>query len=77
VIAIATLPLDTVIDKLSHDRAFRLKYCQSPDRALENFLSPDEIRAIKTGDGHAFDCAGQGEAFRRLTETLCGPDPGP
>lgn len=66
-----------MIDKLSHDRAFRVKYCQNPDRALEAFLSPEEIQAIKTGDGLPFDRAGQGEAFRRLTETLCGHDPGP
>ena len=72
---IATVSLETLIEKLSLDKSFRVKYCQNPDRTLENFLSPEEIRAIKTGDGHAFDQMGQGDAFSRLTQVLCGPNP--
>ena len=77
VITIAIEQVETVIERLSSDKAFRVKYCQDPDKTLESYLTPEEIHAIKTGDGHSFEVKGQGDAWRKITETLCGPDPGP
>jgi hypothetical protein len=69
--------IDTVIEKLSDDSAFRSRYCQDPDKALEGYLNPEAIRAIKTGDGHRLAALGSGEKWEQLTQALCGPDPGP
>jgi hypothetical protein len=69
--------LDIVIEKLKMDKAFRMKYSQDPDRTLESYLSADEIRAIKTGDGHRLSALGTGQQWEELTAALCGPDPGP
>jgi hypothetical protein len=69
--------LDTVIEKLSGDQAFRTKYCQDPDTALAGYLNPEEIRAVKTGDGHRIAGLGSGEKWEQLTQALCGHDPGP
>jgi hypothetical protein len=44
--------LETIIGRLAHDKAFRVKYCEDPDAALQAYLSPQEIKAIKSGDGH-------------------------
>jgi hypothetical protein len=54
-----------------------VKYSEDPDATLEAYLSPEEIRAIKTGDGHKLlqmGCEGQ---WDELVRTLCGPAPGP
>lgn len=75
--AIAVEQLDAVIYRLSSDRAFWVKYCQDPDGTLESYLTPDEIRAIKSGDGHQLEQLGAGEKWERLTQALCGPHPGP
>ena len=77
VIAIATQHIDTVIARLSNDRAFRMRFCQDPDAALESYLTPEEIRAIKTGDGYMLYRLGAGDRWEQLTEVLCGHDPGP
>ena len=69
--------MDLVIQRLSRDKAFRVKYCEDPDGTLEAYLSPEEIRAIKTGDGHMLTQLGCGERWEELTATLCGPHPGP
>ena len=76
-ITIAIEQIETVIQRLSADKAFRVKYCQDPDAALEAYLSPEEIRAIKTGDGHRLTELGCGEKWEELTATLCGPERGP
>ncbi len=76
VIAIATPQIEAVIERLATDRAFRVKYCQDPEGTLEMYLTPDEIRAIKTGDGHRLGQLGCDESWDRLTAALCGPDPG-
>lgn len=73
--AIATEQIDTVIGRLARDKAFRMKYCQDPDRALEAHLSPEEIRAIKTGDGHRLDLLGAGESWDAFTREMCGQNP--
>jgi hypothetical protein len=77
VITIAIESFDTVIQRLSRDRAFRVKYCENPDATLEGYLSPEEIRAIKCGDGHRLAQLGAGEKWEDLLKVLCGPHPGP
>ena len=76
VIAIATQHFETVIGRLTRDKAFRMKYCQDPDGTLSAYLSPEEIRALKTGDGHRLGLLGAGDSWHELTAALCGPDPG-
>jgi hypothetical protein len=73
--AIAIEQLETVIARLRHDRAFRVKYCQDPDGTLESYLTPEEIRAIKTGDGHWLVQMGCCEHVEDLTATFAGPHP--
>lgn len=73
----ASEQIGTVIQRLSRDKAFKVKYCQNPDTALESYLTREEIQAIKTGDGHRLEVMGYGDHWEDLTETLCGPDPGP
>jgi hypothetical protein len=75
VIAIATEQLETVVGRLTRDKAFRIKYCQDPDGTLESYLTPEEIRAIKTGDGHALHLLGCGDRWEELNAALCGPQP--
>ncbi len=66
-----------VIDRLTEDKAFRMKYCKDPDSTLGAYLNMEEIRAIKTGDGHSLTRMGCGEKFGDLTAALCGENPGP
>ncbi|HEX6506341.1 MAG TPA: hypothetical protein VF221_01800 [Chloroflexota bacterium] len=75
-IAIAIQQIESVIMRLTKDASFRIKYCQDPDKALESYLSPEEIRAIKTGDGYALGSAADGARWQELTAALCGSDPG-
>ncbi len=75
VIGMATEQIDVVVGRLVRDKAFRMKYSQDPDRALESYLSPEEIRAIKTGDGHHLQLLGSGDRWTELTQALCGPHP--
>jgi hypothetical protein len=77
VIAIATQEIETVVQRLSADPEFRLRYSQDPDGALRSYLSPEQIQAIKTGDGHKLQQLGCGGQWDKLVATLCGPDPGP
>jgi hypothetical protein len=65
------------VTRLVNDQAFQTQYRQNPDATLEAYLTPDEIRAIKTGDGHRLTEWGCGEQWPLLTAALCGPDPGP
>jgi hypothetical protein len=74
---IATEQFETVVSRLVNDQAFRMEYCRNPDAALEAYLTPEEIRAIKTGDGHRLSELGCGDQWSQLTAALCGPDPGP
>ncbi len=67
--------IETVIGRLTHDRAFRVKYCDDPDGTLETYLTPEEIRAIKTGDGHHLEVLGAGTYWQQLNDALCGPQP--
>ncbi|GAC1328103.1 MAG: hypothetical protein NVS2B16_02160 [Chloroflexota bacterium] len=76
-VVIAIHQIEDVIDRLSADAAFRTQYCQDPDATLEAYLSPDEIRAIKTGDAHRVAGLGCSDRWNQLTATLCGPYPGP
>jgi hypothetical protein len=77
VIAIATLPIEAVIDRLAHDRAFRVSYCNDPEGALRAYnLTPDEIRAIKTCDDGLLASV-KGDKWDALIRALCGTDPGP
>lgn len=76
-ITIATEQIETVIGRLTRDKAFRIKYCQDPDGTLGSYLNPEEIRAIKTGDGHRLELMGCGDHWEELTAALCGPHPGP
>lgn len=76
-IAIATEQIETVVARLVNDKTFQMEYRRNPDAALEAYLTPDEIRAIKTGDGHLLSELGGGEQWPQLTAALCGPDPGP
>lgn len=71
-IAIATLPIETVIQRLAADKAFRAEYSRDPDGALEMYLSPEEIRAIKTGDGHRLMALCDGQKWEQLNAALCG-----
>ena len=74
--AIATPQLEAVIDRLAHDQAFRLRYCEDPDSTLSDYhLSADEIQAIKTGDDGLARLV-QGEKWEELIHALCGPLPG-
>jgi hypothetical protein len=73
--AIAIEQLETVIARLSRDKAFRVKYCQDPDGTLEAYLTPEEIRAIKTGDGHLLALMGCSEHVENLTAAFAGPHP--
>src|SRR5947209_2210364 len=77
VMVIAIEQIETVIGRLTHDKAFRVKYCQDPDATLEAYLTPEEIRAIKTGDGHRLGQLGGDLKWADLTAALCGPNPGP
>jgi hypothetical protein len=63
-----------VIDRLSRDRAFRVKYCQDPDGTLAAYLTPEEIHAIKTGDGHGVSLV-NGTSWSDLTAALCSGQP--
>ena len=74
-IAIATEQIETVIGRLTRDKAFRVKYCQDPDGTLEAYLTPEEIRAIKTGDGHSLAMMGCEQQIEHLTAAFCGPHP--
>jgi hypothetical protein len=69
--------IETVIQRLRTDTEFRAQYCQDPDGTLRAYLTPEEIRAIKTGDGHRLTELGCGEKWEELTATLCGPQSGP
>jgi hypothetical protein len=73
--AIAIAQFETVIGRLMHDKSFRVNYCQDPDGTLETYLSPEEIRAIKTGDGHRLTLLGCGEQWEELHAALCGRHP--
>jgi hypothetical protein len=75
VIAIAIEQFETVVGRLARDKAFRVKYCQNPDTTLEAYLTPEEIHAIKTGDGHRLHLMGCGDKWEELTQALCGPQP--
>jgi hypothetical protein len=76
VIAIATPQIEAVIERLSTDSAFRVKYCHDPDGTLGSYrLTPDEIRAIKSGDDRLLELI-EGEDWDRLIVALCGADPG-
>lgn len=77
VVVIAIQQIEEVINRLSTDKAFRMKYRQNPDTALETYLSPEEIHAIKTGDGYWLAAMGCGNRWGELTAALCGSDPGP
>lgn len=73
---IATPQIEAVIDRLSTDKAFRVKYCQDPDGTLGAYhLHPDEIRAIKTGDEVLKQLIAE-EKWSELIAALCGPNPG-
>jgi hypothetical protein len=76
VIAIATEQIETVIARLAQDKAFLMKYCQDPDKALEGYLSPAEILAIKTGDGHSLIQMGAGDSWEAFTRAVCGQHAG-
>ena len=68
-IAIATQQIENIIGRLANDKSFRVKYCQDPDGTLESYLSPEEIRMIKSGDGHCLSrtgCAHGDELFASL-----------
>jgi hypothetical protein len=73
--AIAVEHIETVIGRLTHDKAFRVRYCQDPDATLQTYLSPEEIQAIKTGDGHRLALMGCAEKVEDLTAAFCGPHP--
>jgi hypothetical protein len=62
--------VESVIGRLTRDKAFRLKYCQDPDATLEAYLSPEEIQAIKTGDGHTLSSMGC-KKWDELLASLC------
>jgi hypothetical protein len=66
--------IESVIGRLTHDKAFRVKYCQDPDRALESYLSVEEIRTIKTGDGHNLARMGC-DRWDQLLASLCADVP--
>lgn len=73
--AIAIVQLETVIARLTRDKAFRARYCQDPDATLEAYLTPEEIQAIKTGDGHWLAKMGCSEHMENLTAAFAGPHP--
>lgn len=77
VVAIAIEHIETVIHRLMQDSDFRVRYCQDPDAALRAYLTPTEIRAIKTGDGSRLGLHGQSSRWHELSARLCGTDPGP
>jgi len=66
---------ETVIGRLMRDKSFRVKYCEDPDGTLESYLTPEEIRAIKTGDGHRLTLLGCGEKWEELHAALCDGHP--
>jgi hypothetical protein len=75
--AIATPQIEAVVDRLTADKAFRVRYCQDPDSTLEAYhLTPEEIRAFKTGDDRLMELI-DGNKWEDLIKTLCGPHPGP
>lgn len=71
-IAIVTPPIEVVIQRLAADKAFRMKYSQDPDGTLEAYLSPEEIKAVKTGDGHQLLVLLDGRQWEALNAALCG-----
>jgi hypothetical protein len=77
VIAIAIDQVESVFDRLMKDRAFRKSYCQDPDGTLAAYLTPNEIHAVKTGDGRLLGQLGNSSRWQELSARLCGPDPGP
>jgi hypothetical protein len=68
--------IETVLQRLCTDKAFRVKYNQDPDRALEAYLSPEEIRALKCGDGHLLQQLRTDCNWEDALAALCGPHPG-
>lgn len=75
-ITIATPQIEAVIDRLSTDRVFRAQYCKDPEGTLGAYhLTPEEIRAIKTGDDRLKDEL-TGEKWEQLISALCGPSRG-
>ena len=77
VVPIALDPVETVIHRLMQDSEFRVQYCQNPDVALRAYLTPAEIRAVKTGDGSMLGVLGRSARWQELSARLCGIDPGP
>jgi hypothetical protein len=77
VIAIAIDQVELVIDRLMKDKAFRRNYCQDPDGTLSAYLTPNEIHAIKSGDGRLLGHLGNSPRWQELSARLCGTDPGP
>jgi len=77
VVAIAIDQIENVIDRLTKDQTFRRKYCQDPDGTLAEYLTPTEIRAVKSGDGQLLGQLGKSRRWQELAAGLCGPAPGP
>jgi hypothetical protein len=77
VIAIAIEQVESMVDRLTKDQTFRRKYCQDPDGTLAEYLTPAEIRAIKTGDDQQLGHLSRSPRWRELSAGLCGVDPGP
>jgi hypothetical protein len=75
--AIAVEQIEAVMERLTGDRAFRVKYCQDPDETLAAYrLTPDEVRAIKAGDDRLSHLVAE-EKWEEFIKALCGPYPGP
>lgn len=65
-----------MIERLSSDKAFRVKYCQDPDGTLSAYhLTPDEILAFKSGDDHLAGLTSD-QKWEDYIQALCGPNPG-
>jgi hypothetical protein len=62
--------IESVIGRLTRDAAFRLKYCEDPNAALQAYLTPAEIHAIKSGDGHTLSTMGC-KRWDELLASMC------
>ncbi len=73
----STQRVESVLSRLTTDKAFRMQYCKDPDGTLSEYLSVEEIRHIKTGDHHSLDRSDTCSRLHALSAELCGSDPGP
>jgi hypothetical protein len=67
--------VELVLHRLTRDEAFRAQYCKDPDGTLARYLTPAEIRVLKSGDHQATANSEEWGRLQELSAALCGSDP--